>query len=32
MKVLVLSLLLGLVCNAQEADDQKGLSQVPGML
>lgn len=31
MKVLVLSLLLGLVCNAQEADDQKALSQVPGM-
>ncbi|KAI4535930.1 hypothetical protein MG293_014257 [Ovis ammon polii] len=27
MKVLVLSLLLGLVCDAQEADDQKTLSQ-----
>ncbi|DAA17769.1 TPA: Odorant-binding protein-like [Bos taurus] len=30
MKVLVLSLLLGLVCDAQEADDQKGLSQLSG--
>ncbi|XP_043344630.1 odorant-binding protein-like [Cervus canadensis] len=30
MKILVLSLLLGLVCDAQEADDQKGLSQLSG--
>nr|XP_025126507.1 odorant-binding protein-like [Bubalus bubalis] len=30
MKVLLLSLLLGLVCDAQEADDQKGLSQLSG--
>ncbi|KAB0347663.1 hypothetical protein FD754_012520 [Muntiacus muntjak] len=30
MKVLVRSLLLGLVCDAQEADDEKGLSQLSG--